>query len=66
MPKTMTYTDISITLYHVRMKINFHEIATLSSFNLAFNTSDYKDEWGTKTEKDPDTCQYRGYRNVYF
>lgn len=28
-----------------------------------FNTSDYKDEWGTKTESDPDICQYRGYRN---
>ncbi|XP_052889147.1 anoctamin-4 [Anopheles moucheti] len=28
-----------------------------------FNTSDYKEEWGTKTESDPDTCQYRGYRN---
>ncbi|XP_062555489.1 anoctamin-4 isoform X1 [Armigeres subalbatus] len=28
-----------------------------------FNTSDYKDEWGTKTESDPDMCQYRGYRN---
>lgn len=56
---------ISITLCHVRMKIYFHEIVTLSSFDLAFNTSDYKDEWGTKTEKDPDTCQYRGYRNPY-
>lgn len=30
---------------------------------VAFNTSDYKEEWGTKTESDPDTCQYRGYRN---
>uniref|UniRef100_A0A1A9WRI9 Anoctamin n=1 Tax=Glossina brevipalpis TaxID=37001 RepID=A0A1A9WRI9_9MUSC len=28
-----------------------------------FNTSDYKEEWGAKTEKDPDTCAYRGYRN---
>ncbi|XP_058460055.1 anoctamin-4 isoform X2 [Malaya genurostris] len=28
-----------------------------------FNTSDYKEEWGTKTESDPDTCMYRGYRN---
>ncbi|XP_058065687.1 anoctamin-4 [Anopheles bellator] len=28
-----------------------------------FNTSDYKEEWGTKTESDPDTCKYRGYRN---
>ncbi|XP_075159793.1 anoctamin-5 [Haematobia irritans] len=28
-----------------------------------FNTSDYKEEWGAKTEKDPDTCYYRGYRN---
>ncbi|XP_055596668.1 anoctamin-4 isoform X3 [Uranotaenia lowii] len=28
-----------------------------------FNTSDYKEEWGTKTEDDPDTCLYRGYRN---
>ncbi|KNC24162.1 hypothetical protein FF38_11140 [Lucilia cuprina] len=28
-----------------------------------FNTSDYKEEWGAKTEKDPDTCSYRGYRN---
>ncbi|XP_055534880.1 anoctamin-4 [Wyeomyia smithii] len=28
-----------------------------------FNTSDYKEEWGTKTESDPDTCLYRGYRN---
>ncbi|XP_055629472.1 anoctamin-4 isoform X2 [Toxorhynchites rutilus septentrionalis] len=28
-----------------------------------FNTSDYKEEWGTKTESDPDTCHYRGYRN---
>uniref|UniRef100_A0A1B0CZZ4 Anoctamin n=1 Tax=Phlebotomus papatasi TaxID=29031 RepID=A0A1B0CZZ4_PHLPP len=29
-----------------------------------FNTSDYKEEWGaTPAESDPDTCQYRGYRN---
>ncbi|XP_053954461.1 anoctamin-5 [Anastrepha ludens] len=29
-----------------------------------FNTSDYKEEWGaTSSEKDPDVCQYRGYRN---
>jgi anoctamin-4 len=28
-----------------------------------FNTKDYKDEWGTKTQSDPDTCEYRGYRN---
>ncbi|XP_058829610.1 anoctamin-4 isoform X2 [Topomyia yanbarensis] len=28
-----------------------------------FNTSDYREEWGTKTESDPDTCLYRGYRN---
>ncbi|XP_004518751.2 anoctamin-5 [Ceratitis capitata] len=29
-----------------------------------FNTSDYKEEWGaTSNEKDPDVCQYRGYRN---
>lgn len=28
-----------------------------------FNTADYKEEWGSKTESDPDTCQYRGYRN---
>ncbi|KAH8270378.1 hypothetical protein KR018_009200 [Drosophila ironensis] len=29
-----------------------------------FNTSDYKEEWGaTVSERDPDTCQYRGYRN---
>ncbi|XP_038111835.1 anoctamin-4 isoform X2 [Culex quinquefasciatus] len=28
-----------------------------------FNTSDYKEEWGTKGENDPDTCLYRGYRN---
>lgn len=28
-----------------------------------FNTSDYKLEWGaTVSEKDPETCQYRGYR----
>lgn len=28
-----------------------------------FNTSDYKSEWGaTVGEKDPETCQYRGYR----
>lgn len=30
-----------------------------------FNTSDYKEEWGTKTEKDPDICRYRGYRLSY-
>lgn len=28
-----------------------------------FNTTDYKDEWGPKDAKDPDICQYRGYRN---
>ncbi|EDV97903.1 GH17132 [Drosophila grimshawi] len=29
-----------------------------------FNTSEYKEEWGaTSSELDPDTCQYRGYRN---
>ncbi|KAL7732969.1 hypothetical protein ACLKA6_002780 [Drosophila palustris] len=28
-----------------------------------FNTSDYKEEWGVGSERDPDTCQYRGYRN---
>lgn len=28
-----------------------------------FNTSDYRTEWGaTVSEKDPETCQYRGYR----
>lgn len=30
-----------------------------------FNTSDYKEEWGTKSEKDPDVCRYRGYRLSY-
>lgn len=30
-----------------------------------FNTSDYKEEWGAKTEKDPDICYYRGYRMPY-
>lgn len=30
-----------------------------------FNTSDYKAEWGLKNQNDPDTCQYRGYRNDY-
>lgn len=30
-----------------------------------FNTSDYKDEWGTKNQNDPDTCRYRGYRLPY-
>ncbi|XP_037032608.1 anoctamin-4 isoform X2 [Bradysia coprophila] len=29
-----------------------------------FNTSDYKSEWGASvSEKDPEKCQYRGYRN---
>ncbi|XP_055378980.1 anoctamin-5 [Condylostylus longicornis] len=27
-----------------------------------FNTTDYKEEWGNKGEKDPDICRYRGYR----
>jgi anoctamin-4 len=30
-----------------------------------FNTSDYREEWGAKNENDPETCQYRGYRNPY-
>jgi anoctamin-4 len=30
-----------------------------------FNTSDYREEWGTKTENDPETCLYRGYRSSY-
>ena len=30
-----------------------------------FNTSDYREEWGTKNENDPDTCRYRGYRQPH-
>lgn len=30
-----------------------------------FNTSDYKDEWGAKSETDPEICRYRGYRMPY-
>lgn len=30
-----------------------------------FNTSDYRDEWGTKNQNDPETCRYRGYRMAY-
>lgn len=30
-----------------------------------FNTSDYRDEWGLKSEKDPEICFYRGYRKSY-
>lgn len=32
---------------------------------LEFNTSDYRDEWGLKSEKDPETCFYRGYRKSF-
>lgn len=34
-------------------------------FLAAFNTSDYRDDWGQKTEKDPDVCYYRGYRKPH-
>ncbi|KAH8315296.1 hypothetical protein KR074_005033 [Drosophila pseudoananassae] len=42
-----------------------HTLAGYIEHSLSiFNTSDYKEEWGaTVSEKDPDTCQYRGYRN---
>ncbi|KAH8411094.1 hypothetical protein KR222_002376 [Zaprionus bogoriensis] len=42
-----------------------HTLAGYIEHSLSiFNTSDYKEEWGaTSSERDPDTCQYRGYRN---
>ncbi|XP_064545184.1 anoctamin-4 isoform X2 [Drosophila montana] len=42
-----------------------HTLAGYIEHSLSiFNTSDYKEEWGaTSSEKDPDTCKYRGYRN---
>ncbi|XP_032575039.1 anoctamin-4 [Drosophila sechellia] len=42
-----------------------HTLAGYIEHSLSiFNTSDYKEEWGASvSEKDPDTCQYRGYRN---
>ncbi|XP_067612790.1 uncharacterized protein [Eurosta solidaginis] len=42
-----------------------HTLAGYIEHSLSiFNTSDYKEEWGaTSSEKDPDICQYRGYRN---
>ncbi|XP_041450055.1 anoctamin-4 [Drosophila obscura] len=42
-----------------------HTLAGYIEHSLSiFNTSDYKEEWGaTVSERDPDTCQYRGYRN---
>ncbi|KAH8357617.1 hypothetical protein KR200_004824 [Drosophila serrata] len=43
-----------------------HTLAGYIEHSLSiFNTSDYKEEWGaTVSERDPDTCQYRGYRLV--
>lgn len=43
-----------------------HTLAGYIEHSLSiFNTSDYKEEWGASvSEKDPDTCQYRGYRYV--
>ncbi|XP_016965110.1 anoctamin-4 [Drosophila biarmipes] len=42
-----------------------HTLAGYIEHSLSiFNTSDYKEEWGASvSERDPDTCQYRGYRN---
>ncbi|EDW70666.2 anoctamin-4 isoform X2 [Drosophila virilis] len=42
-----------------------HTLAGYIEHSLSiFNTSDYKEEWGaTSSERDPDTCKYRGYRN---
>jgi hypothetical protein len=43
-----------------------HDLSGYIQHSLSeFNTSDYKDEWGTKGENDPETCQYRGYRQSY-
>ncbi|XP_063697061.1 anoctamin-4 [Culicoides brevitarsis] len=30
-----------------------------------FNTSDYREEWGLKTQTDPEVCFYRGYRKSF-
>lgn len=43
-----------------------HDLKGYISHSLSvFNTSDYREEWGSKAESDPETCQYRGYRNSY-
>lgn len=45
---------------------DYHDLSGYILHSLSvFNTSDYREEWGAKTEKDPETCQYRGYRMPY-
>uniref|UniRef100_A0A182MJA7 Anoctamin n=1 Tax=Anopheles culicifacies TaxID=139723 RepID=A0A182MJA7_9DIPT len=53
----------SSLIYIAFFKGRFYDYPGDDVARKTFNTSDYKEEWGTKTESDPDTCQYRGYRN---
>lgn len=57
------YIYHSLSIFNVRLSLLTSWFLSFSIFCL--QTSDYKEEWGSKGENDPDTCQYRGYRQPH-